>query len=698
MAQDDVVEERIKVFVRCRPPHEIEDLGKDCAVRSTFLTPHELRDAERLESCLSDWTPTSCVFQRDETSKAYNMDGFFEGSATQADVYDACARRVVELAARGHEGTLIAYGQTGSGKTWTMRGGSGDERGILPRTLEALFEARRTQHKDGARVSLSLSYVQLYCEVLTDLLSSQSKALTIREKPAHEGGGVFVEGLCRAPIENADEALALILSGDARRFTAATPYNASSSRSHAVAIIHIERVGDEGTAVRRSALTLVDLAGSEKSALLRPQRLEECKAINLSLAALGNCVAALAQQRPHVPYRDSKLTRLLQNSLGGNAVTSLVATVDPYNSSASETKATLDFAARAAQVHVRAEPRDIVVDYRRLYDECRAQLDASVEKIASAELEAAKWRREAETQTHIVADVSTQRDDLLRRLDITEKRLKDLREVDGTSADAIEAVHAEWEREAASADDRHAASLVVAQAKAEARLRAYRAAAEAATNDGDRAQEDLIAERVSHLETLAALRAARAQVDDHTSATNQRISDLLVEVNERRDNESELQAKLAKAEKAADEAAQELDRRVAALEAAGQTRLRDLETNYVSRDRVSEMERLFHDAVELLAARLDTLERKRIDDLASGKARHNMSHAARDLLAHLEGGPQQGRGPPPPPPGCDEEDRLPGLAKHRSSGAGGDASALKGRPMRRSSLGSTARKPGPLFY
>lgn len=646
MSGNNVVEERVRVFVRCRPPDDEDDSippsSENETHRSTFLTPSELRDAERNDSCIEEASSEGwCVYRRsNEERKRFEFDGFFDGEVSQHDVYVRCARRVVGLVAAGHNGTILAYGQTGSGKTWTMRGEEKSDKGIVPRALEELFELQRKQRRE-VTVTFSLSYAQIYCEVLTDLLRSDMRddPLTIRERPAHEGGGVFVEGLCRVPILSAAEALAALAAGDARRISAATCYNVNSSRSHAIAIVYVERVGEVGTVARRSSLTLVDLAGSERAGGLKYQRLEECKAINLSLAALGNCVAALAHKRPHVPFRDSKLTRLLQGSLGGSSVTSLIATVRP--SHYAETKSTLEFASRAALVEVRAEPREVSVDYRKLYEECRADLDNYENKLAAAELKSGDLLSQADTQTEVVAKLRGQLDDLTRRLEASERRRHELSALDGRDVEAIEAMHAGWAREAAIADDRHAAEMAVTRAAFEARLKAYRSAAEIATVDCDKAEEDVTEERKAHLQTLVALRTANEQVRDHERIAAQRISELLVECNDRREAEAALNLQLEAAKTAAADSAKELDRRVAILEEAGQSKLRDLELNYVSRDQVKEMERLFNETVELLASRLSSLEQTRLEAIASGNARGNMSHAARDLLAHLEKRPFQ---------------------------------------------------------
>ena len=392
----DVLEEKIRVFVRSRPPQPDDDAAPPEDGGGFFLGGGDVAPASPA-SCLDEWSADGRVVYRKpgaspESARAFQFSGVFGPEATQADVYAACAADVVAAAAAGYNGTVVAYGQTGAGKTHTMRGVEAPgkalhaDAGVVPRALRDLFAAQGAAARDGVELSVSVSYVQIYCEALLDLLDPSSAGnLSIRERPAHAGGGVFVEGLARVPAESAEAAWDLLAAGDARRATAATSRNAASSRSHACFLVHVERrprLGPRGTSgdvpPRRSTLTLVDLAGSERAAAVagKPQRLEECKAINASLAALGNCVAALAKGRPHVPYRDSKLTRLLSASLGGAARTSLVAALVPGGDAGGESRSTLEFAGRAARVAVRAAPAEVAVDYEALHAEAAARVDA----------------------------------------------------------------------------------------------------------------------------------------------------------------------------------------------------------------------------------------------------------------------------------------------------------------------------------
>ena len=252
-------------------------------------------------------------------------------------------------------------------------------------------QQRRAQQarQPEVEISLTVSYLQIYCEMLHDLLDPSNSDLSVRE---NSDGAVYVQGLSRVPVTSLNQCLELLREGDQNRTVSATKLNATSSRSHAACIIHLERretfpqtdsaasassgglsggseslsgsseggplqeAAKEAAVLVSSTLTMVDLAGSEriKRSGVRYQQLEETKAINLSLSALGNCVSALATERPHVPFRDSKLTRLLSQSLGGNARTALLVTLAPGNDATGENLNTLQFAQRASRVKLTA--------------------------------------------------------------------------------------------------------------------------------------------------------------------------------------------------------------------------------------------------------------------------------------------------------------------------------------------------------
>ena len=273
---------------------------------------------------------------------------------------------------KGYNGTIFAYGQTGSGKTYTMVGDFNNKTksGIIPRAINYIFEQmnkitnnQEGKNQSGDKFSVYVSFIQLYLESIQDLLEPELKDIKIREDPEK---GVYLEGVHRIKCTTPSQCKELFHMGEKYRATASTKMNEHSSRSHAILILRIERsikmmtktkVKNVKQATDRiittSDLYLVDLAGSErvKKTGATADRLKEAKLINQSLLALGNVISALSDPKStHISYRDSKLTRLLQNSLGGNSKTALIVTVSPSTYNTDETISSLFFALRAMKV------------------------------------------------------------------------------------------------------------------------------------------------------------------------------------------------------------------------------------------------------------------------------------------------------------------------------------------------------------
>lgn len=315
------------------------------------------------------------------------VDHVLDESCTQQDVFFAAGLAMVDHCMAGFNSSIFAYGQTGSGKTHTMLGdipltsnsdgGLSPQCGLIPRVFDALFDSIAKRERDGGTLQFSVkcSFLEIYNEEIIDLLSLQPSAsgLSIRDGEA-QSKGVFVQGLSERQVLKASDVLSLVLQGSERRRQCATAMNERSSRSHSVftATIEAQERSPSGVLhVRQSKLNLIDLAGSERVGRTgaRGDQLTEAKSINRSLAVLGRVISALVerQRRPsantHIPYRDSKLTFLLQESLGGNSKTCIIATVTPAQDSASETYSTLSFAARAKKIRCKAvvnEDRSVV--------------------------------------------------------------------------------------------------------------------------------------------------------------------------------------------------------------------------------------------------------------------------------------------------------------------------------------------------
>ncbi|KAK3522416.1 hypothetical protein QTP86_010322 [Hemibagrus guttatus] len=333
--------ESVKVVVRCRPLNRKEEAsGCDSIVdMDVKLGQVALRN------------PRAAAGEPDKT---FTFDAVYDAGSKQSDLYDESVRPLVDSVLRGFNGTVLAYGQTGTGKTYTMQGEwmEAERRGIMPSSFEHIFtHISRSQNQ---QYLVRASYLEIYQEEIRDLLNTDhSKRLELKENPE---SGVYVRDLSSFVAKNVKEMEHVLNAGNRTRSVGATDMNERSSRSHAIFSVTVEcsQPGPDGrNHIRVGKLNLVDLAGSERQSKTgaRGERLKEATKINLSLSALGNVVSALADGRgAHVPYRDSKLTRLLRDSLGGNAKTVMVATLGPASLNYEETLTTLRYANRAKNI------------------------------------------------------------------------------------------------------------------------------------------------------------------------------------------------------------------------------------------------------------------------------------------------------------------------------------------------------------
>ena len=252
----------------------------------------------------------------------------------------------------GYHATVFAYGMTGSGKTHTMVGNSKDP-GIIPLSFEQIFK-QVVLNAETTDYSISISYLEIYCEIVRDIIEPERTNLNIREDLEL---GVHIQGVSQHVVSSWEETKALLDKGSDNRAVTATEMNAESSRSHAVLIARVTREMKETKERSQAKLFLVDLAGSERigKSGVTGVALEEAKAINLSLTTLGLCIKALVdEKKPHVPFRSSKLTRLLKESLGGKARTCLIVAVRPGQPHIEETLSALQFGSRARKIKVHA--------------------------------------------------------------------------------------------------------------------------------------------------------------------------------------------------------------------------------------------------------------------------------------------------------------------------------------------------------
>uniref|UniRef100_A0A4W3IWT6 Kinesin family member 4B n=1 Tax=Callorhinchus milii TaxID=7868 RepID=A0A4W3IWT6_CALMI len=328
----------VRVALRCRP-----------------LVPKEIR--EGCQECLTFVPGTPQVILGKD--KPFTYDYVFDPCTEQEEVFNTAVVPLIDGVFKGYNATVLAYGQTGSGKTYSMGGTytSAQENdlnvGVIPRVIEMLFRVMK-EHADSV-VTLKVSYLEIYNEEIIDLLvpSHDKSPINIREDPK---GDIKIVGLIEKVITDAVEMVSSLEQGNSVRTVAATAMNSQSSRSHAIFTIIVEqRKKSDKNEVLQSKLHLVDLAGSERQKKTKAQgnRLKEGININRGLLSLGNVISALGDENNRtgfIPYRDSKLTRLLQDSLGGNSHTLMIACVSPADSNFEETLNTLRYADRARKI------------------------------------------------------------------------------------------------------------------------------------------------------------------------------------------------------------------------------------------------------------------------------------------------------------------------------------------------------------
>ncbi|GLH01411.1 hypothetical protein R5R35_009502 [Gryllus longicercus] len=303
-----------------------------------------------------------------ERKKSFTFDAVYDAMSTQEELYNETAHPLVSSILDGFNGTIFAYGQTGTGKTYTMEGSKPDpsQKGIILRSFDQIFNY--ISRSKNMQYLVRTSYLEIYQEEIRDLLSKdRRKTYELREAA---GIGVYVKDLSSFVCKSAKEIEHVMYVGNQNRSIGATNMNDHSSRSHAIFMITIEMSDTDSfkKIIRVGKLNLIDLAGSERQSKTGAtgERLKEASKINLSLSALGNVISALVDgKNPHIPYRDSKLTRILQDSLGGNSKTIMVANIGPASYNYDETLTTLRYANRAKNIknkpRVNEDPKDALL-------------------------------------------------------------------------------------------------------------------------------------------------------------------------------------------------------------------------------------------------------------------------------------------------------------------------------------------------
>ncbi|MBA0864423.1 hypothetical protein Goshw_002754 [Gossypium schwendimanii] len=347
----------VQVILRCRP-----------------LSAEEMRIHTPVVISCNESRREVCAVQNianKQIDRTFLFDKVFGPSSQQKELFELAVSPIVNEVLEGYNCTIFAYGQTGTGKTYTMEGGARkkngefpSDAGVIPRAVKQIFDILEAQ---SAEYSMKVTFLELYNEEITDLLAPEETTKFIDDKSKkpialmEDGkGGVFVRGLEEELVTTANEIYKILEKGSAKRRTAETLLNKQSSRSHSIfsITIHIKECTPEGEEmIKCGKLNLVDLAGSENISRsgAREGRAREAGEINKSLLTLGRVINALVEHSGHVPYRDSKLTRLLRDSLGGKTKTCIIATVSPSIHCLEETLSTLDYAHRAKNIKNKPE-------------------------------------------------------------------------------------------------------------------------------------------------------------------------------------------------------------------------------------------------------------------------------------------------------------------------------------------------------
>ena len=384
---DDVHIDRILTAVRIRPQASEEIEKGERVVMRIGDIDGEIYAMEPLSEFVENKLQ---VLQRNE--RKFKYDHSFDTHSSQADIYELIGSPLVNHCIAGYNSALLAYGQTGSGKTHTMLGDEFDEtnRGIIPRVaiklLSLIQEASEiTVNENIVNSELIASFFEIYNEKVYDLLSNETMEKSNCKVREHPQSGAYCPGLKKIPVTNMNDISSILELGKSNRSVFATNMNAFSSRSHAVFVLYLNQELDSSSSPsasasasasnsfaepakalvqRKSKITCVDLAGSERvsSTLVKGDRLTEAKNINLSLSTLGDVIKALSENSNFAPFRNSTLTWLLKDSIGGNSKTTMIATVTPNEDGYQESVSTLKYVERAKLIAQKAVINDVQTD------------------------------------------------------------------------------------------------------------------------------------------------------------------------------------------------------------------------------------------------------------------------------------------------------------------------------------------------
>ncbi len=371
----------IKVYIRFRPFNIIE---KDFLSKNIGWETPEYENNEIIK--INTQKPNENN-NNNNNSPQFKFDKVFKSETEQIEIYNLIGNDIVKDVMEGYNGTIFAYGQSGSGKTYTMYGSDiddEDKKGLIPRIVNNIFDYVENSN-ENIIFQFKLSVIQIYKEIIYDLLTGE-KNLKLKENPTK---GIYVENLSEVYLSSVDDFLNYAELAEKNRKVGETKLNQQSSRSHSIMILEILQQFKNENLIKKGILNLVDLAGSEKVSKTGAigETLEEAKKINLSLSALGNVIHSLTSNSEHIPYRDSKLTRILQESLGGNYKTSLIVNCSPHSYNLEETISSLQFAQR-----VKTIKNKVKVNIKYSYEELQQMVEKLTKKLENANLKIFKLK------------------------------------------------------------------------------------------------------------------------------------------------------------------------------------------------------------------------------------------------------------------------------------------------------------------
>eukprot|EP01063_Lacrimia_lanifica_P023965 TRINITY_DN3188_c0_g1_i12.p1 TRINITY_DN3188_c0_g1~~TRINITY_DN3188_c0_g1_i12.p1 ORF type:complete len:1988 (+),score=986.46 TRINITY_DN3188_c0_g1_i12:162-6125(+) len=428
--KEDEIPQRCLVYARLRPTKALDGIGKDGV--------YQLVHCNKKKIILG--TP-------EEPIKTFNFDGSFTPANTQEEIFNEVAVASLDHVLKGFTSAIMCYGQTGTGKSYTMSHKSPGQEAIIPRSANYLFA--KIKDMPTKEFHLSAHFVQIYRDTLSDLMvdPKEKQKVDIRFQ---DKTGVEIVNCTEVPVTSTEQFMAMYEEGDARRVVRPTKMNPDSSRGHTALVLYVKSKSVDPNDMSMPAngkITFIDLAGYErfeKTGLKDPVHIDEAKKINASLLALGYVVTALSNGDKHVPWRNSKLTRLLQDSIGGKSRSTIVITCGPASTNLHESQNSFDFGNRAMAVKVAAK-LDVAVDYQKLSVKLQQQLDEQEEKLSK--LEKAEKERDVEraaTQDRHKRDMERLRtrhkDELVKLMEegATNERVQKLIEMQDAETETLE--------------------------------------------------------------------------------------------------------------------------------------------------------------------------------------------------------------------------------------------------------------------